>query len=690
MLRAILSTLGPAVKCGGCEAFYWSERARMLGFGCLPELPPGAPSLYEMSFTEFALPLAAVGLIALAASSIGEFFARWRLPLITGFLFTGVLAGPYALGLVSEEILARLRFIDQVALAFIAFAAGSELNLQEMSGRFKSIRWVTAGLVISTFSLTSTLVYLLADSLPFMRDMPGPARVAVAILAGSVMVARSPSSAIAVVNELRARGPFTRMVLGVTVTMDVVVIVLFAFSSSVADALLTQMSFDLGLTALVLGEILVSIGLGFLVGRLVPWIVSLPKSASLRTSLLLILGYLVFAFSAAVRALTHEAWPFEVLLEPLLICMVAGFVVTNYTGYRTPFRRVLDLASPPVYTLFFTLAGAALALDVLAATWKIALTLFGVRVVAIGLGAFVGGTLAGDPPWLNRISWMGFITQAGIGLGLAKEVAGEFPSWGGSFATLIISTIVLNQVVGPPLFKWVLGLAGEARVRAGKHDLRGTPLAIVFGLDNRSVALARQLSAHGWQVKVATLDAERSQAIVNGDEEVEIAHITDLELETLKGIGADKAEAFVALLTDDLNERLCRLAFEKFGTRNVIVQSEDRERWPRYTELGARIVDPATALVSLLDHFVRSPTATELLLGLDRDQEVIEVQVRNPDLQDVALRDLKLPLDTLVLSVSRGAASLISHGDTELHVGDRVTLVGSRPSLEQIELKFAD
>ena len=111
--------------------------------------------------------------------------------------------------------------------------------------------------------------------------------------------------------------------------------------------------------------------------------------------------------------------------------MVAGFVVTNYTGYRTSFRRVLDDASPPVYTLFFTLAGASLALDVLASSWQVALALFGIRVVAIGLGSFSGGVLAGDPMRLNRINWMAFITQAGIGLGLAKEIAGEFPEWMG-------------------------------------------------------------------------------------------------------------------------------------------------------------------------------------------------------------------------------------------------------------------
>lgn len=42
-----------------------------------------------------------------------------------------------------------------------------------------------------------------------------------------------------VVKELRATGPFTQAALGVTMIMDVVVIVLFAVNSSIADAFLT-------------------------------------------------------------------------------------------------------------------------------------------------------------------------------------------------------------------------------------------------------------------------------------------------------------------------------------------------------------------------------------------------------------------------------------------------------------------
>ena len=183
--------------------------------------------------------------IALASKQIGQFFIKSPLPLISAFLFTGILAGPYILDLISLEAIEKLRFVDELSLAFIAFAAGSALYLKDLKSRFKSIKWVSIGLVVSTFTIGSLTVFMLSDLIPFMRTMPVSGRIAISILAGSILVARSPSSAIAVVNELRAKGPFTQTVLGVTVIMDVVVITLFATNSSIANAVLTGLSFNM-------------------------------------------------------------------------------------------------------------------------------------------------------------------------------------------------------------------------------------------------------------------------------------------------------------------------------------------------------------------------------------------------------------------------------------------------------------
>jgi len=638
------------------------------------------------NFQTMLIFVAAFGVIALASHQIGRFFANVDLPLISGFLFAGIIAGPFVLGLVSAEAVESLRFVDEVSLAFIAFAAGSELYWEELRNRFKSIVWVTVGNVVAIPILGSLTIFFLADFIPFMGDMATSGRVAVSLLAGAILVARSPSSVIAIVSELRAKGPFTQTILGVTMVTDIAVIILFAVNSSVADALLNGIGFDIGFIGLLLGELLLSLGIGYLLSKLLEFILSRSIHHLIRIGGILAAGYGIFVLSTIIRDLSHDYLPFEIFLEPLLICMIGSFLITNYSRYRAEFLKMLHDVGLPIYIAFFTLTGAALALDVLTEVWLVALILFIVRLVAIFIGSFSGGVIARDSMNHNRVSWMAYVTQAGVGLGLAKEVAVEFPAWGAAFATMIIAAIVLSQIVGPPFIKWAINYVGEAHTRGEPSEFDGQRDAIIFGLEGQSLALARQLRLHNWVVKIATRKTDYMEEVIDPD--IQICTISNLSLETLKQVDAERAEAIISMLADEESYQICELAYENFGTNNLVVRLNNRDNFERFHEMGVLIVNPATAVVSLLDQLVRSPTAASLLLGTTDNQDIVDVEVRNPSLHGVTLRNLRLPEDTLILSVYRQGRMLISHGYTQLKIGDRITVVGSLDSLEDIRLRF--
>ncbi len=632
---------------------------------------------------ETLLVLVAFALVAMASQQVGRLFRRINLPLITGFLLTGLLAGPSVVGLISESTVRELRFVDQMALAFIAIAAGAEIHLRELRGRLKSIAWITAGAVVAVFTLTVLTILLVASRLSFLQGLGSGAALAAALLAGSVLVARSPSSAIAIVSELRARGPFTKLVLGVTVIMDVVVVLLFAVNSSLADAILTGAPLAVGTLALVLGEVLASIALGVGVGLVLVAIVGLKLPMVWRMALLLATGYGVFYLSAQLREYTHEHGPLEVLLEPLLICMVAGFWVTNRSSRRLDLERLLDLLGPGVYVAFFTLVGAALELNALLELYPIALGLFGVRLVGLMIGNFVGGTLAGDPPRLNRVGWMAYVTQAGIGIGLAKEIAVEFGSFGESLSTLLLAVIVINQIVGPPFFKRVLRYLGEASIG---QETKRRHTALIVGLDYQAVALAQQLSSHGWTVSIVTRQTVADSEEASAD--VRTIRVDELSAEALRQAGAADVECLILLTQDDESLDLCRIAYENFGTQQMVVRLNDHERYDEFQKLGVTVLDPSTAIVSLLDHFVRSPSSTALLLGQNTTQVMEDFVLGNRALHGSTLRELSFPLDTLVIAVHRKGEKLVCHGYTRIELGDRVSVLGSPESLRDVERRF--
>ncbi len=629
--------------------------------------------------------LLSFGIISLAAKGIGAFFKRYKLPLISGFLVAGILVGPFVLNILTDELLTTLHFIDEVALGFIAFAAGSELYLKDLRGRLKGIAWVTTGLVLATSIFGGLAFFFLTKYIPFTQDMALTGRIAVSILVAAILVARSPSSAIAIVNELRAKGPFTQTVLGVTVIMDVIVIVLFSFNSEVADALLTDIDLNFGFAVLLLLELGLSILLGYLLGKFIQFMLSLNIKSAFKSISILLLGYSVFLASTFLRHFSHEHFGLEILLEPLLVCMIASFFVINWTPHRDQMSEILHNMGPAIYIAFFTLTGSSLALDVLAKTWQIALILFLIRLLSIFIGSFAGGSIAGEPMKNNLVSWTAYVTQAGVGLGLAKEVAGEFPEFGLDFSTIIIAVIVLNQIVGPPLFKWVIHRVKEAHPRGDTH-FDGTRDALIFGTDDQASAVARLLKRQGWQIKWVCTDSTCALTPVGDEEELTI--IPSITLEHLEKIDAAKADSVVVMLSDEENYKICELFYENYGTETLVVRLNDLANREHFRKLDVLTVHPGTATVRLLDQFARKPDTASLLMDTESKYRMREVYVRDPNMHGIPLRDLRLPTDTLIVAIHRHETDIVSHGYTRLRVGDKITVIGSPESLEEMQLQF--
>jgi len=637
------------------------------------------------NYLEILIFLAGFVVISIASNQIAKYFQKAHLPLITGLLITGIIAGPSVLKLIPESAPQKLFFVNEFALAFIAFAAAAELYIKELRSRFKSIWWMTFGQLIVTFICSSTAIYFLADQIPFMRSMAFEVKISVSILAGTIFVARSPASAIAVINELRAKGPFTRTALGVTVVKDFLVIMLFSVCFSIAQALVHGVDFNLIFIILLIFELLLAFLTGYLLGKLLSTVLSLRLKTSAKTFIILLLGYGVYWASAHLREWTFHSFGLEVYVEPLLVCIIGSFVVTNYTKHRPEFIEILEKTGPTIYVIFFTLTGAAISLEILYRVWFVALILFGVRLGALIVGSLIGGAAGGDSWKFIRIGWMPYVTQAGVALGLSTVVANAFPSWGQEFATIIIAVIVLNQIIGPPLFKWSLNIIGESHAKASTPEFDGVRNAVIFGLEGQSFALARQLKEHGWEVVIAS----RKGVIDEATLDVDIKPISALTLDEMKKIGADSAEAIVTMLSDKENYQICDIAYEHFGTKDLVVRLNDRANFDRFHELGALIVEPSTAIVSLLDHLVRSPQAASLLLGMDEHHDTVDIEILNPNIHGIALRDLRLPSDVLILAVTRGEQSMITHGYTRLRLNDIITVVGSIKSISNVELRLA-
>jgi Trk K+ transport system NAD-binding subunit/Kef-type K+ transport system membrane component KefB len=647
------------------------------------------PSLL-VDFWQVLFPSIAVfAVILLASNRIGKLFSAFHLPLITGFLVVGFLTGPDILGVISRRAVDSLNFVNQIALAVIALAAGNELRLKEYRDRFRSIAWVSVG-QMATFVGGTVGMYFLTSYVPVMADLPPFSRLAISVLAGVILVARSPSSAIAIVSELRAKGPVTHTILGVTVIMDVIVIIMFAVGSEVAHAVFEEIPFDLGFLGLLLLELGMSLTCGVILWQLIVLLLRFRIRGVFKSSLLVLLGFFTFLFADWLAEWSSQQWSHKIFIEPLLVCMIAGILVTNFSTFRSEFSLILHRVGPPVYLAFFTLTGASLEVGVLAQTWQIALLLVLIRMITIFIGSFVGGVVAGDTAKHNWVSWMGYITQAGVGIGLAGEIArqSDFIPWGTELATILLAAIIINQVIGPPLFKWVISIAGESRARAPGQPFDGTRDAVILGhKTGQPLMLADRLLQHAWEITLVVVDAQLEEKIDRPG--ITVVTLPDISAESLESLDLLHADALISLLTDEENLQVCEFNYDKYGIDKVVVWLDDSiTHGKRCHDLGALVLDPKTSMVSLLEHFVTSPTATSILLGLDPEQEVEEIQVRDRSLDGVPIRDLKIPHSVTILSVTRAGHALVSHGYMNVRLGDQLTVMGPPDVLPYIAIYF--
>lgn len=399
----------------------------------------------------------AIGFLLLGAFIGGKAAARVGLPRITGYLLVGLVAGPYGSGLLTQDMLIAGKTVEGIAVALIALTAGGEIRLAWVRSQAARLAIITVTQLVLVGGAVFTAAMLLRAHLPFMPAGDLQATVIIALVLAAIGISGSPTVTIAVISENRAAGPLSRTVLGITVIVDLCVIILFALVLSLARSALGEGT-DTPLAVTLTRELGGSIVAGIACGAGIAWFLRHMD----RDTPVFVLA-VCFGISSVAQAF-H--------LETLLIALTAGFWVENFSDARGE-RLIAGIEglSLPVYALFFAAAGAKVNLGALASMWPLALILSGVRALGIYSGAALGTRLSKAEPVVQRYTWMGLISQAGVTLALAAILARVFPAWGDDLQVLIIAMIAIHEIVGPIGFQHALRRAGEADAAATASDV---------------------------------------------------------------------------------------------------------------------------------------------------------------------------------------------------------------------------
>ena len=395
--------------------------------------------IYErLHITSFvSIVIISVALMLICGFAATRVTKRLRLPNVTAYILAGIIIGPFCLNLVPKDIVEGMDFIADVALAFIAFSTGEFFRISTLKKSGGKVVIIT----VMEACLASILVFAVTY---FILRLELNFSIVLAALAS----ATAPASTVMTIRQTHSKGDFVETLLQVVALDDVVGLIAYSISVSVALAAMTG-SFNAGN---IIEPIFINICV-FVLGGIFGLFLKLMLYKRSTDNRLIVSVAILFAFCGVCAVLD---------VSPLLGCMAMGMVYINLTGDQRLFKQ-LNYFSPPILLLFFVRSGLNFDIgSLLGATGSVGeiplltvgVVYFFVRILGKYSGAFLGCLLAKKSSLVRNYLGLALIPQAGVAIGLAamgtRTLGGEA---GSSLETIILASSVLYELVGPACTK---------------------------------------------------------------------------------------------------------------------------------------------------------------------------------------------------------------------------------------------
>ena len=385
-----------------------------------------------------------------------------QLPAVTAYLVAGVLVGPFCLGAIgvpglgftSAVDVKKYSIISDVALGFIAFSIGNEFRLSQLKtiGRQATIIGILQAVI------TTVIVDVALISLHFI--IPDKLSLPAAIILGAVASATAPAATLMVVRQYKAKGPVTDTLLPVVALDDAVGLILFSVSFGVAKALISGSVSVVSIVLEPIIEVVLSLGLGALMGYLFTFSERFFHSRSKRLSM----SVAFVLLTVAISMLKFNIGGVHIAFSSLLTCMMLGTIFCNVCDFSEELMDRLDRWTAPIFILFFVLSGAEFDLSVFADYIIVIVGLVYILFRCLGkyFGAYCSSRLSGAPQNVRKYLGITLFPQAGVALGMALKAL-SLGATGMIVANITLFSVLVYELVGPFLTKVALTKAGEIK-----------------------------------------------------------------------------------------------------------------------------------------------------------------------------------------------------------------------------------
>ncbi|MGO1469530.1 MAG: cation:proton antiporter [Tissierella sp.] len=380
-----------------------------------------------------------LGIIIFMGMVGGKLAGLFKLPNVSGYIVGGLLIGPSLLNIIKVGEADSFKVLNDFALAAIAFSIGNEFLWDHIKKIGKNIMIITLAQALGTIAIVFFTMYTIFNQ-----------ELGFSLITASIAAATAPAGIVLVIRQLKAKGPLVDTILPVVAIDDAVGLMAFGISLSVVK--LMELGGEFSVLSMISSP-LIEIAGSLLLGAVLGFLLSLlSKKAKGKEDLLtMVLGFIIIGASVS-----------EMLnLSALLTCMMIGAMVINLVKNANRIFDIVNDFTPPIYVLFFTLAGASLNISVLSTVGFIGVGYIIARTLGKIVGSGIGAKVVKAPSNVVKYLGMTLLPSGGIPIGLALIVANELPSIGEAVTTIVLFSILIFDIIGPILTRIGIVNSGE-------------------------------------------------------------------------------------------------------------------------------------------------------------------------------------------------------------------------------------
>nr|WP_320161209.1 cation:proton antiporter [uncultured Methanoregula sp.] len=655
----------------------------------------------------YILDIIVVLALAILVITIGT---RLKIPGVVGFLLTGVVVGPYGLGLVKDPQMVEI--LAEIGIIFLLFTIGMQFSFRTLLAMKKIV------LVAGTIQVVFTILAVYA----IMYFFGTPAGIA---LFFGFLICHSSTTITLKIFQDRAEvnTPYARSTLGISLYQDIMTVPMLIALPILAghEADITGAMFNLGITLIILLAVVLAIA-AWVLPRLMAQVAGVRNSEIFLLSIILVCFVITYISSSLGLSLALGAF-------------LAGLTLSESEYFHQAFASIIPFRD--IFTSFFFISVGMLLNLWFVLKNPVVIIVLVIAVLILKAVIAAGSTLAIGQSL--RTSILAGLALCNIGefafvLSVPGKEYGFFTATTDQFflAVAVISMAATPFIIaaGPRIADRILCLPLGNRLKAGcvppdegdeeKPALSDHVVIVGYGLNGRHLAKVAKIGNIPYRIidlNPDTVDEEqkKGEPIFFGDAANE---------SILSYANIEQARVLVIAVNDPLStQAITRIARSMNPNLYIIVRTQFLPEVQVLRNLGASDVIPEEFETSveifsrvLKKYLVPKGTIEQFIQDIRADTyhvlrspatpaaDVTDLRLNIPNVDITALRvfpdssiiggslagiNVRKEYGISILAIRRKGEVLVNpSGDTNLEPDDEVIVIGTPDAIIRLSLLF--